>query len=206
MSDKTAPVNAQGPTLIRRYGRTQRVAHWWVAGIFALAVATAPEEARGHTLLLVTHIFAASALILGLIAIVIFGNRAALVADVTTLLRFNATDREWIRSLKSVRSSRQDRQPTRWGKFNTGQKAAAWALFALMIGVIVTGAADAIIGHATIHPILMGLVWLALLGHVFMAVVYPATRPSLRGMVRGTVDRSWAERHHGAWVDEVDVT
>jgi formate dehydrogenase subunit gamma len=41
-------------------------------------------------------------------------------------------------------------------------------------------------------------------GHVFMALLNPATRPALRGIVTGHVDRAWAERHHGRWVDGLD--
>lgn len=37
-----------------------------------------------------------------------------------------------------------------------------------------------------------------------MAVVNPVTRPALAGMVMGRVRRSWAARHHGGWLDDVD--
>jgi cytochrome b subunit of formate dehydrogenase len=40
--------------------------------------------------------------------------------------------------------------------------------------------------------------------HVFMAVVNPATRPALAGMVLGRVRRSWAEQHHGGWLHDHD--
>ena len=39
--------------------------------------------------------------------------------------------------------------------------------------------------------------------HVFMAVVNPATRPALPGMVFGRMRRSWAARHHRAWLHRV---
>ena len=45
------------------------------------------------------------------------------------------------------------------------------------------------------------LAWIPVfLGHFFLAVVNPGTRPALRGMLLGTVDRAWAEHHHAAWV------
>jgi cytochrome b subunit of formate dehydrogenase len=34
--------------------------------------------------------------------------------------------------------------------------------------------------------------------------VNPATRPALRGMVRGYVSRSWAAKHHAQWLRESD--
>ena len=44
--------------------------------------------------------------------------------------------------------------------------------------------------------------WVAIplvLGHLFLVLVNPSTRPSLRGMVRGSVRRDWARRHHPKW-------
>ena len=38
-----------------------------------------------------------------------------------------------------------------------------------------------------------------LLGHVFMATVNPDTRPGLRGMITGFVDREWARHHYHLW-------
>ena len=36
-------------------------------------------------------------------------------------------------------------------------------------------------------------------GHVYMAVLNPATRHALRGMTLGHIDRDWAEHHHPRW-------
>jgi cytochrome b subunit of formate dehydrogenase len=37
------------------------------------------------------------------------------------------------------------------------------------------------------------------IGHLFLALVWPTTRPALRGMVRGDVDAEWAREHHSKW-------
>jgi cytochrome b subunit of formate dehydrogenase len=37
-------------------------------------------------------------------------------------------------------------------------------------------------------------------GHIYLAVLHPATRGALRGMTLGDVDRDWASRHHAKWV------
>jgi formate dehydrogenase subunit gamma len=44
--------------------------------------------------------------------------------------------------------------------------------------------------------ILMSLV----AGHIYLAVLHPATRHALRGMTLGDVDREWAAKHHAKWV------
>jgi cytochrome b subunit of formate dehydrogenase len=36
-------------------------------------------------------------------------------------------------------------------------------------------------------------------GHLYMAVINPATRHALRGITTGYVDAEWAAHHHGAW-------
>ena len=36
-------------------------------------------------------------------------------------------------------------------------------------------------------------------GHLYMALVNRATRPALRGMLTGEVDRDWAHKHYPRW-------
>ena len=38
-----------------------------------------------------------------------------------------------------------------------------------------------------------------LVGHLYLAVINPATRHALRGMTLGTVDEQWARAHHAKW-------
>jgi formate dehydrogenase subunit gamma len=43
---------------------------------------------------------------------------------------------------------------------------------------------------------------LALLaGHLYLALIHPATRHALRGMTVGTVRRDWARAHHRKWIE-----
>jgi cytochrome b subunit of formate dehydrogenase len=41
-----------------------------------------------------------------------------------------------------------------------------------------------------------------LVGHLYLALIYPSTRHALRGMTTGSVRRDWAEQHHKKWIDE----
>ena len=48
--------------------------------------------------------------------------------------------------------------------------------------------------------------WIALplvAGHLYLVLVNPSTRHSLRGMVLGTVRRDWAREHHAKWEREL---
>ena len=38
-------------------------------------------------------------------------------------------------------------------------------------------------------------------GHLYLAVLHPATRHALRGMTLGDVDEDWARKHHAKWVE-----
>ena len=96
--------------------------------------------------------------------------------------------------------------------FGAGAIAAGWiadkwsregmmVIFFLGIGTssILTALAD------TPMEIALGLLAIPpLLAHLYLALLHPATRESLRGMVLGRVRRDWAREHHPAWVDEVE--
>ena len=41
-------------------------------------------------------------------------------------------------------------------------------------------------------------------GHLYFALIHPATRHALRGMTTGDVREDWARKHHAKWVREVD--
>ena len=38
-----------------------------------------------------------------------------------------------------------------------------------------------------------------LVGHLYLALIHPATRHSLRGITLGDVRVEWARRHHAKW-------
>jgi formate dehydrogenase subunit gamma len=175
-----------------------------MVGLFAAIVLTAPGRPRGHVVALAVHISLVCVLLVGLCLVALLGDRKALGADVRELAHLDDTDRAWLRSLAASRGGlRREHLPeVRWGKYNTGQKLAAWGLFLVVGAIVLTGVGDAVLGHKTVHPILIPLLYVLLAGHVAMAVVNPATRPSLRGMVCGTVDRAWAVRHHPLWVEQ----
>jgi hypothetical protein len=41
-----------------------------------------------------------------------------------------------------------------------------------------------------------------LVGHLYLAVIHPTTRHSLRGMTLGDVREDWAHAHHPKWVEQ----
>ena len=55
-----------------------------------------------------------------------------------------------------------------------------------------------------VDDVVKSIALVLLCAHVFMALINPATRPALPGMVFGHVRRSWAATHHPAWLEDQD--
>jgi cytochrome b subunit of formate dehydrogenase len=141
----------------------------------------------------------------GFAAAVLVGNHRALFRTTPQLFRFDRRDAAWLRGL--LRHPADHGREPEWGMFNTGQKMLAWAISVSVAAVVVTGvqAWVAHSGEGGLHGTAVVMTAVLLSAHVFMAVVNPATRPALRGMVFGRVPRSWAAEHHGEWLDDLDA-
>jgi formate dehydrogenase subunit gamma len=80
---------------------------------------------------------------------------------------------------------------------------AAFTLLFLVSGLLLwLGERDTRFRFASTVLLHDGLVYVSLALHLYLALLHPATRHALRGMVRGTVEAEWAERHHASWTPE----
>ncbi len=186
---------------VPRFGRTERFAHWWTVGMVTTALLTglAMGDEAGSGPLLVIHAGSIVLIGVGLAAAALVGDGRALVRSAGRLFSLDRRDAAWVRSLLQ-RSSDRTGEPE-WGMFNTGQKLLAWALSLSVVAVILTGVqAWSAGGEGGLHGAAVVATFALLGAHLFMAVVNPATRPALAGMVLGRVRRSWAAEHHGAWL------
>jgi formate dehydrogenase gamma subunit len=169
------------------------------------------------------HLTSAALWVVVTLAIVVLGDRRRLRETWRDLVNFDRQDAVWLRRFprwlfgRSVDRARLDATV---GRFNAGQKANA--LFTLVTSglLLLTGAAlwpiDAsgtalcalLTGPASVehwreaHRWLTVLVLGPLAGHVFLATVYPSTRPALAGMLGGRVDPGWAATHHPRWCQD----
>jgi formate dehydrogenase subunit gamma len=196
------------PEYIERFSPTERAVHWVHATAFLVLLATglalyvpALSVAVGRRPLLKDiHVYTAVAWITALVLVVVLGDRRRLRATVRELETFDADDMLWLR-----------RYPRPQGRFNAGQKvnAALTAAFAVLFAVsgslLWLGERDhrfQLASTILLHDWLTLISLLLLVGHLYLALIYPATRHALRGMTVGTVRRDWAERHHPKWVRE----
>jgi formate dehydrogenase subunit gamma len=130
----------------------------------------------------------------------VLGDRRRLRQTLRDFDRFDADDMLWLR-----------RVPRPQGRFNAGQKvnAALTGAFAVLFAVsgslLWLGERDhrfQLASTILLHDWLTLISLVLLVGHLYLALIYPATRHSLRGMTTGSVRRDWAERHHPKWVRE----
>lgn len=177
---------------VPRFSRTERTLHWVNATGFLLALATG--------------------LILYLPRLSVLVGRRPLIKDLhfwggvgwvsaLALVALLGDRRGLLRTLRELEAL----QPSR---FNVGQKVnailnAAFVVLFFASGMLLwLGERDTTFRFAStvlLHDWLLYLAGGLLVGHLYLAVIHPATRHSLRGMVRGSVSEEWAVRQYPKW-------
>jgi len=212
-----------GPHLtVLRFTVTERALHWtFAAGYLALLVSGLPLMwpalrglIRDYTPVMGVRLHLAAALlwVLAPLGVILLGERGRLRRTLNELTGLTRLDAAWLvrfpRWLVSGREARA-RLDERVGRFNGGQKLNA--LFVLVTslllgfsGLMLTPAALAGQGPGTgvwreVHQYVTFLALGPLIGHVYLALVHPPTRPALPGMVHGRVQAQWAALHHPRW-------
>jgi formate dehydrogenase subunit gamma len=205
---------------IARFGRTERAAHWLLAATFfvmlgsglalylpSLSNIVARPTAKAW------HLWSAAVLGIGIVALVALGNRRALARTARDLERLDEDDARWLAG-GPKRFVTGDAAPPQ-GRFNAGQKLNAAVTLGLMIVMAVTGlllwygeqdTTYRYSGTVFVHDWGTFILMLLVAGHIYLAVLHPATRHALRGMTLGDVDRDWAEQHHAKWVASQEGT
>jgi formate dehydrogenase subunit gamma len=192
---------------IQRFTRSERAAHWLVAAAFAVMLFTGgqvPHRWTWTTLALDVHVGAAVVLVVGLAALLLFGNRNALRMSARQLWTLRRDDRAWLSPLRIL--AHRPWPPV--GRFNGGQKMNAILATLGLAGLYVSGIYLLTLGRSAfghLHGPFAFLTTALIAGHIFMAVINPSTRHALRGMTLGGVDREWARHHHPRWVEEVET-
>jgi formate dehydrogenase subunit gamma len=194
-----------------RFTRAERSAHWVNAALFAVVMLTGAvmyvdslAVLVGNRLVVRTvHTYTGLAIpVVFLVALLPRWGRA-LRSDLGRLNRWVAEDRRWFRRRQLPDA------PVRLGKFNPGQKLNAAFVLGATAVMVATGSimhwyepfSDSLRRGATFtHDWFALFVWLAVLGHVFLAFQDP---DALRGMVRGHVPARWARTKRPGWYDEM---
>ncbi len=198
---------------IRRFTVAERLLHWLLAVAFVVLLYTGflmsvpvLEGTVPRPTAKAWHIDAAVALAVGTVVILIARSRV-FARTVGQLERFDDDDRRWLAQVPRRVTIGATAPPQ--GRFNAGQKLNTAVVAGLMVVSYITGGllwlgerntTYRFAGTIDVHDDVMWLLMLLVIGHLYMALINPFTRPALRGIVTGSVDRAWARRHHAKWV------
>jgi formate dehydrogenase subunit gamma len=198
---------ARDAVYVKRFSRTERAVHWIHASAFFILLGTGlvlyvprlSTLVARRPLVKDIHVYTAVAWIALLVLVVALGDRRGLRRTLRDLDLFDDDDRLWLR-----------RDPRPQGRFNAGQKlhaalvAGFASLFAVSGFLLWLGERDTRFRWAStilLHDGLMYVSLVLLVGHLYLALIYPSTRHALRGMTVGSVRRDWAYEHHRKWVE-----
>jgi formate dehydrogenase subunit gamma len=195
-------------TYVRRFSRTERTLHWANATGFLVLLASGlvlylPSLAvlvGRRPLMKDIHFWSGIGWIAVLALIVLGGDRRGLLRTAREIEGFDADDLRWLTGRRAPQ-----------GRFNAGQKlnaalTAAVTLLFFVSGLLLwLGERDTRFRFAStvvLHDGLMFASLVLLAGHLYLAVIHPATRHALRGITLGNVSADWAARHHAKWKPE----
>jgi formate dehydrogenase subunit gamma len=191
---------------VERFSRTERALHWVHASAFfvllgsglVLYVPRLSVLVARRPLVKDVHVYTAVGWAAALVLVIVLGDRRALRQTLRELDSFDTDDRLWLRH-----------QPRPQGRFNAGQKlnAAVTAAFAILFAVsgllLWLGERDTRFRFGStvlVHDALTLVSLILVAGHLYLALIYPATRHALRGITLGSVRREWAAEHHAKWL------
>ena len=194
--------------MVRRFGPTERALHWVHAAGFLAMLGTGlvlylpvlSEAIARRNLVKNLHLGAAILWSVAIALVLVLGDRRRLAADWREIETFDADDRRWLRGKRAPQ-----------GRFNAGQKVntlltAAFAVLFVVSGFFLwLGERDhrfLLDGTGTVHDALTLISAGIVTGHLYLALIHPATRHALRGITLGDVREDWAREHHPKWLDE----
>ena len=206
--DVTTNPSSDTEEQLARFTRAERILHRSIAGLTFVLLATAAALYFPDISVLVgnrplvsdIHVIAGFALPIPIL-LALFSR--AFRSDVESLNRFTPADWRWLRS----RDRRSGLIPV--GKFNAGQKlnsafTLGWILVMLGTGSVMFFSSlfpdDIRTGATFVHDWLTLVVFVVVVGHIYMALKDAEARV---GMRTGYVSREWAQQEHPQWSNEV---
>jgi formate dehydrogenase subunit gamma len=197
---------------VRRFTRSEIAVHWALAATVLAMIATgiALGVNMWHGVAFPVHVASVFVLAGGIFVTAIVGDPAALSRAGGQLARIERDDRRWLGWAPRHLFGR-DGDPPPIGRFNAGQKLNAILIATLLCASTASGIywwarLHGLVSNSNIDGAVHNVAGVAIIvlvcGHLYMAVLNPATRHALRGITTGRVDAEWAAHHHPAWLPE----
>jgi formate dehydrogenase subunit gamma len=121
------------------------------------------------------------------------------------------SDVEWLKRIRDVVRNREEGLPE-VDRYNAGQKLLFWTMIATIPTLLVTGILiwrpwfagyfpiDLVRIAALLHAICAFVMISGIIVHIYAAIWI---RGTVGAMVRGTVTRAWARKHHPGWYKRI---
>ncbi len=195
--------------MVRRFTRSELAVHWTLAASVLTMIVTgiALGADVGHSAAFPLHVGSLFVLVAGLALAAAAGDRSALRRSARDLSELDRDDRRWL-AWAPRGLLRRAGEPPPVGRFNAGQKLNTMLTALLLAASIGSGLywwarLHGVFANSNVDGAIHNVAGVAIIvlvcGHLYMAVINPATRHALRGITTGYVDAEWAAQHHGAW-------
>ncbi|MGX2041897.1 formate dehydrogenase subunit gamma [Methylocaldum sp. MU1018] len=202
-----------GPKLIDRYSPSERLNHW-ITAITFLMLAFSGLALFHPSMFWFTQVFGGptwTRILHPYIGVVMFVSFSLLALKFWHHNLLTRNDIAWLRRIGDVVRNREDGLPE-VDRYNAGQKLLFWTMIGTISVLLLTGIVIWRPWFAHYFPI--DIVRLALLLHAVCAFVIICgiivhiyaglwIKGTLGAMVRGTVTRAWARKHHPGWYKRV---
>lgn len=202
-----------GPKLIDRYSPWERLNHW-ITAITFLMLAFSGLALFHPSMFWFTQFFGGptwTRILHPYIGVVMFVSFSLLALKFWHHNLLTRNDIVWLRRIGDVVRNREERLPE-VERYNAGQKLLFWTMIGTISVLLLTGIVIWRPWFAHYFPI--DIVRLALLLHAVCAFVIICgiivhiyagiwIKGTLGAMVRGTVTRAWARKHHPGWYKRV---
>jgi formate dehydrogenase subunit gamma len=199
---------------VRRFTRSELVVHWTLALSVLAMIATGIALGVNiwHAAVFPVHVGSVFVLAGGLFLAALAGDRPALRRAARQLRTLGDDDRRWLAWVpRNVLHGGGHPPPV--GRFNAGQKLNAMLIATLLVASTASGLywwaeLHGVFSNSNLDGAIHNVAGVAIIvlvcGHLYMAVLNPATRHALRGITTGSVDAEWAAAHHPAWLADTE--
>jgi formate dehydrogenase subunit gamma len=201
------------PSPVGRYSQAERFNHWVTAFTFLLL--SFSGLALFHpSLFWFTQFFGGptwTRILHPYIGVALFISFSALALKFWHHNLLTRNDIVWLRRIADVVRNREDRLPE-VDRYNAGQKMLFWTMIATIPALLLTGIAiwrpwfapyfsiDVVRLALLLHAVCAFVIIAGIIVHIYAALWIKGT---LGAMVRGTVSRAWARKHHPGWYRRV---
>lgn len=199
----TATTAGHSQARVVRFTPSERAIHWIVALAFFSMLGSGlvmGHKGSFHNVMYGWHLTSGGILLLGVAAVALRGDRRGLSRTGRQLRTIDALDRAWLASVPAAVLAGRPQPPA--GRFNAGQKVNFMLVGLLLASLFISGAGLVLTGQPA-NPIFKAahiasayLSVVLIVGHLYMTLINPGTRPALSGIISGKVDRAWLHKHH----------